>query len=188
VNQLSTLPTTGEQARRALLLLGAPAATRLVADVHGALFDGDLSTAALARLLRERAPGFCAALRPDLTAAPGLLALTDWSLDRRMVTPAARRADELAMIVRVAEFVAMRRGAGRAADRLLRELAARVPGGVEALDLADAARAALSDAGLTAQLAAEEPVRAAAAARAAELGQRQQLYGVPAVPHQRGGG
>ncbi|GIE95771.1 hypothetical protein [Paractinoplanes rishiriensis] len=188
MNQLSTLPTTGEQTRRALLLLGAPAAARFVVDVHGALFDGDLSTAALARLLRERTPGFCAALRPDLTAAPGLMALADWSLDRRIMTPAVRRADELAMIVRVAEFVAMRRGAGRAAGRLLRELAPRVPGGVEALDLAEAARDALADAALTAQIAAEGPVREAAAARAAELDQKQQLYGVPAVPHQRGGG
>jgi hypothetical protein len=188
VNQVSTLPSTAEQARHALLLLGAPAAVRLVVDVHVALFDGDLSVAGLAGLVRDRVPGLCAALRPDLTAAPGLVALTEWSLERRIVTPARRRADELAMVLRVAEFVAMRQGAGRAADRLLRELAPRVRDDIEVFDLADAARAALSDAGLAAELAAEEPNRAALVTRAGELEMRHRLYGVPAVPQQRGGG
>jgi hypothetical protein len=185
VNHLSTLPTTGEQARHALLLLGAPASARLVADVHAALFDGDLTVAAL---IRERVPGLCAALTGDLSAAPGLVALAEWPLSRRIVTPAVRRADELAMIVRVAEFVAMSPGAGRAAAGLLRELAQRVPHGVEALDLASAARAALTDPQLTAAVAAEAATREELLARAAGLDERQQLYGVPVVPRQRGNG
>jgi hypothetical protein len=188
VNHLSTLPSTIEQARHALLLLGAPAPARLLVDVHAALFDGDLSTAGVAGLLRDRVQGFCAALEPDLTAARGLVALADWPLERRIVTTAARRADELAMVVRVAEFVAMRRGAARSADRLLRELAQRVPHGSEAVDLADAARAALAEPQLIARLAAEVPIREAATRRAAGLEASQQLFGLPAVPHQRGGG
>jgi hypothetical protein len=188
VNHLSTLPTTGEQARRALLLLGAPATARLLVDVHAALFDGDLSTAALAGLERHRPTGICAALRPDLTAAPGLVALAEWPLERRIVTPAGRRADELAMVVRVAEFVAMAPTAGRAATLLLRELAQRVPDGIEALDLAEAARAALTDPGLAGRLAEEAPLREAAVANAARLDARQQLFGVQVVPHQRGNG
>ncbi|MFI5890904.1 hypothetical protein ACIA5D_12390 [Actinoplanes sp. NPDC051513] len=183
MNHLSTLPTTGEQARHALLLLGAPASARLVVDVHAALFDGDLSVAALTR---ERVPGLCSALRDDLSAAPGLVALAEWPLSRRIVTPATRQADELAMIVRVAELAAI--SPGRASLRLLRELAARVPHGVEALDLADAARAALTDPALVAKIAAEAPAREELVARAATLDERQQLYGVPAVPHQRGKG
>jgi hypothetical protein len=185
VNHLSTLPTTSEQARHALLLLGAPASARLVVDVHAALFDGDLSVGAL---VRERVPGLCAALRGDLSAAPGLVALAQWPLSRRIVTPAARRGDELAMIVRVAEFVAMAPSVSPASARLLRELAQRVPHGVEALDLAEAARAALTDPRLVAQIAAEAPAREALLARAADLDERQQLYGVQAVPHQRGNG
>jgi hypothetical protein len=183
VNHLSTLPTTAEQARHALLLLGAPAGARLVVDVHAALFDGDLSVPDLAR---EQVPGLCVALRGDLTAAPGLIALAEWPLSRRIVTPAARRADELAMIVRVAELAAM--SPGRAAARLLRELAERVPHGAEALDLAEAARAALADPELVAAIEAEEPAREALLARAARLDERQQLFGRPAVPHQRGNG
>ena len=185
MNHLSTLPTTGEQARHALLLLGAPASAPLVADVHAALFDGDLTVTAL---IRERVPGLCAALTGDLTAAPGLVALAEWPLSQRIVTPAVRRADELAMIVRVAEFVAMSPFAGRAAARLLRELAQRVPDGVEALDLAEAARVALTDPRLTDAVAAEAAARAELLDRAIDLDERQQLYGVPVVPHQRGNG
>ncbi|MCU7725254.1 hypothetical protein ODJ79_16115 [Actinoplanes sp. KI2] len=185
VNHLSALPTTGEQARHALLLLGAPASARLVVDVHAALFDGDLTVAALAR---ERVPGLCAALTGDLRAARGLVALAEWPLAQRLVTPAVRRADELAMIVRVAEFVAMSPVGGRAPAGLLRELARRVPHGVEALDLAEAARLALTDPRLTAAVAAEAEWREAALARAADLDERQRLYGIPVVPHQRGTG
>ena len=185
VNHLSTLPTAGEQARHALLLLGAPASARLVVQVHAALFDGDLTVAAL---VRERVPGLCAALSGDLSAAPGLVALAEWPLSRRIVTPAVRRADELAMIVRVAEFVAMSPVVGRAAAGLLRELAQRVPHGMEALDLAEAARSALSAASLTEAVAAEAELRAQVLARAENLDERQRLYGVPTVPHQRGHG
>jgi hypothetical protein len=187
VNPLTTLPSTAEQARHALLLLGAPAPARLVVDVHAALFDGDLSVPALTGLIRDRAPGFCCGLNPDLTPVAALAALADWPVERRIVTPAGRRADELTMVVRVAEFVAIRPYAGRSAHRLLRALAQGVPHGPEASDLAEAARAALADPRLTAALAAEAPQREAAALRAAGLDERQRLFGVPAVPHQRGG-
>jgi hypothetical protein len=185
---MSALPSTGEQARHALLLLGVPAPARVVVEAHIALFDGDLSMTDLAALMRDRAPGFCAALHPDLTAVRGFVALAEWSLERRIVTPAGRRADELVMVLRLAEFVAMRQFAGRAADRLLRQLAHRVPHGVEALDLAEAARAALGDPRLADQLAQEAPIREEAASRAAALEARQQLFGLPGVPRQRGDG
>jgi hypothetical protein len=188
VNQLSTLPSSADQARHALLLLGAPAPARLVVDVHAALFDGDLSVPALAALIRDRAPGLCAALDPGLTATGGLIALADWPLERRIVTPAGQRAETLAMIVRIAEFVAVRPWADRSAHRLLRALAADVPYGPEAVDLAAAARAALSEPGLVAAVAAESPIRAAAVARAAGLSETEQLFGRPALPRQRDGG
>lgn len=187
MNRLSSLPSTAEQARHALLLLGTPAPVRLVVDVHAALFDGDLSMAGIAALQRDRAPGFCAALTGELTAAPGLVALADWPLERRLVTPAAHRAAALTMIIRIAEFVAMRAFAARSAHRLLRELADRVPHGVESRDLADAARAALTEPALVAAIAREEPLRAAAARRAAALHPAHQLFGLPGVPHQRDG-
>jgi hypothetical protein len=184
VNHLNILPSTAEQARHALLLLGAPAPARLVADVHAALFDGDLDVPALAGLVRGRIAGLVPALAADLTATWGLIALADWPLDRRLVTPARQRADALAQVVRLAEFVAVQPLAGRAADRLLRALAAQVPHGPEAVDLGEAARAAFER--LAAAVAAEEPVRTAALRRAAVLPAEVQLFGLPGVPHQRG--
>lgn len=187
MNRLTTLPTTGEQARHALLLLGAPAPARLVVDVHAAFFDGDLSMAALAAVAHGRVPGLCVALRADLSALAGTVALAEWSLERRILTPAYSRAGELTMILRVAEFAGMRPGSGRAEELLLRALAVRVPHGPEASDLVEAVRVALADEGLNARLAAEERERTAAVQRAAELDLRQQRFGVAAVPHQRGG-
>jgi hypothetical protein len=221
MTRLSTLPGTREQARHALLLLGVPAPARLLVDVHAALFDGDLSVPGLAALLRDEerivtppgpdAPGtsardaeieggggtvlgpylVCPGLNLDLTAAPGVITLSTWPVADRLCTPVAARADALATVVRVAEFVAERPGI--CATRLMRDLAATVPGGPEAFDaldpaaLGDAARHALADASLAAAVEAEAPLRDAAAERAAHLDLRQQLFGVPAVPHQRGG-
>jgi hypothetical protein len=185
----SILPSTREQARHALLLLGAPAPARRVVRVHRALFDGDLDMAGLAGLLRtERlaaAPVVCHGLTPDLAAAH--VALAEWPLDRRILTPATARADALAAIVRIAEFVAMRTGAGRAADRLLRELAEDIPGGPEAVDVGEAAREALADPSLTAAVDAESVLRGSIARRAVALDTTQRLFGVPTLPQQRDG-
>lgn len=192
MTRLHTLPSTRDQARRALLLIGAPAPSRLVVDVHGALFDGDLTVTALAALLREEERGqhagdptayrVCPALRPDLTAARGLLTLSTWPVEGRVAVP---RADLLAAIVRIAEFIAMREAVGAAAATLLRRLADEVPGGPEAFAvqhpaaLADAARSALAATPPTSLPA--ETVR-----RWEGLEEQQRLFGLPRLPQQRG--
>jgi hypothetical protein len=186
-----------------LTLLGVPAPARLIVDVHGALFDGDLTIGALGALLRDEqrdlglpsaghVPPYrlCLALKADgLTAARGLIALSTWPLAGRVVTAASVRVDALTAIVRVAEFAAVLGGASRSVGLLLRELAAAVPGGPESYDvmnprsLADAARRALAGAD------ADRAVRDAAAERAAQLDEKHQMFGLPAVPPQtrRGG-
>jgi hypothetical protein len=190
MSRLSTLPSTREQARRALLLIGAPASLRLVVDAHGALFDGDLTVAALVALLREEERGhpagaayrICPALQPDLTAARGLLTLSTWPVEGRV---ARSPADLLAAIVRIAEFIAMREAAGAAAADLLRRLADEVPGGPEAYAvqdptaLADAARAALADLPVP-------PLPVQTVQQWTALDEQQQDFGLPRVPHQRG--
>jgi len=138
----------------------------------------------------------CPGLNPDLTAARGTVTLAEWSLDDRLGTPAVNRARHLVATIRVAEFAAVRSGAGPATHDLLRRLTAEVPGATESItrptatgvaaDLAAAARAALDDPALAAAAAAEEPLRASALVRAARLDDRQRLFGVPPVPHQRG--
>jgi hypothetical protein len=187
MNRLTTLPSAREQARHALLLLGAPAPARLVVATHRALFDGDLDVPGLADLLRtERrapAPTICHGLSADL--APTHVALAEWPLDRRVVTPVAARVAALTAVIRIAEFVAMRPGAGRDPERLLRSLAAAVPGGPEAADLGAAARDALE--ALAAAEAAEAALRESVVARASALDPARRLFGVPPVPRQRGG-
>src|SRR5688572_12710907 len=192
MTRLSTLPSTREQARRALLLIGAPASLRLVVDVHGALFDGDLTVAALVALVREEKRGhvagaayrICPALQPDLTAARGLLTLSTWPVAGRIANPPA---DLLAAIVRIAEFIAMREVAGGAAAALLRRLADEVPGGPEAY--AVQSPAALADAARVAVAALPvRPLPAETAQQWARLDEQQQLFGLPRVPHQRGRG
>ena len=193
MTRLSTMPSIREQARRALLLIGAPAPARLVVDVHGALFGGDLSRSALAALLRDEerewsadappAYSICPALQADLTADRGRLTLSTWPVAGRIAAPAA---DGLAAVVRIAEFVAMRESAGQTAAALLRGLADGVPGGPEAYAvqnpsaLADAARAALAAAPAT--QVPEEIIQ-----RWATLDPRQRVWGGPTLPQQRRG-
>ncbi len=200
MTRLSTLPSAREQAHHVLTLLGVPAPAGLIVDVHGALYPGDLTVAALTRLLREEERAFdgtaayhlCVGLNAtDLAPVGGLLALSTWPLTGRIVTATSVRVDALTAVVRVAEFAAVQAGASVAAARLLRGLAAGVPGGPEAYDvmdpgaLADAARAALADPALAAAATADRSVRAAAADRAASrLDRRQQLFGVRPVPRQ----
>lgn len=212
MNGPSVLPTPREQAHHVLTLLGAPAAARLAVDVHGALFDSDLSTGGLGGLLRDEArtygtprsvpPGeprchLCCGLdAARLTPAPGLVALSTWPLAVRLVTPVSLRVNALTMVVRIAEFAAVRPGASRATEQLLRRLAADVPGGPEAHDvlrpgvLAEAARAALAAPRLANAAAADRAVREAAAVRAESLDEHQRLFGLSPVPRQssrRGG-
>ena len=198
-----TLPSGREQAQHALLLLGAPAPARLVVEVHAALFDGDLQMSSLAALIRAGqqatvagagsadAYEICLGLNLDLTAVRGMPALAAWPLERRIVTPAVARVDALTMVLRVVEFALARPGLGAPVARLLRQLAELVPGGPEAVDvldpgaLAQAATEALAAPALALAVEREQPARAAAMARAARLEPAQQLFGVPAVPHQR---
>ena len=182
--------------------LSVPALVALLRDEERALAAGpDAPATALTgdpagghgETVRRPYPGYliCPGLNTDLTAARGVLTVSTWAFADRICTPAVARADALAATVRVAELVAMRPGA--CATWLLRRLAATVPGGPEALDvlnpaaLADVGRAALDDPALAAAVAAEQPIREAAVLRAAELDERQRLFGVPAVPQQRGG-
>jgi hypothetical protein len=133
----------------------------------------------------------CPGLNLDLTPARGLVTLSTWSVAERICTPAVARAEALAIVVRVAEFVAVRPGTCGA--WLLRQLAETVPGGPETVDplkplaLAEVARAALTNRALVDAVAAEQPAREAAAARATQLDERTRLFGVPSVPHQRDG-
>jgi hypothetical protein len=171
MNRLSTLPSAREQARQALLLLGVPAPARLVVQVHRALFDGDLDMSGVAALLRaERlaaSPVVCHGLTAELS--PMHVALAEWPLERRIVTPATAKADELSAYARIRQFVAIRPGASRSAHELLQSFAL--------------APESISEAAV----AAEAPIREAAVRLAQSRTTIEQLFGVPVVPHPRSG-
>jgi hypothetical protein len=168
---LSTLPSAREQARHALILLGTPAPARLVVAVHRALFDGDLDMPAVAGLLRaERrvaAPVVCHGLTPCL--APIHVALTQWPLERRIVTPAIARANLSSSVGRIRGFVAIRPGASRAAAKLLAALDDEL---TATSHLPSSPDVDLAEVGLRAEARTE----------------RERWFGVPTVPHPRAGG
>jgi hypothetical protein len=184
------------QAHHALALLSVPASPWLIAGVHAA-FSGfsDLTGGALVRLLRDEERAYrggastssyhlCPALTAgDLAPARGLIAVSTWPLEHRVIGPLSRRVCLLTALVRLAGHAARLPGASPAVTGLLRGLAAEVPGGLEEFDpmrpwlVAGPARAALAGCA-----AADAEHRAEAAARAlAALNEAELLYGrVPA--------
>ncbi|GAA1875515.1 hypothetical protein GCM10009736_49460 [Actinomadura bangladeshensis] len=150
-----------DQVHQALTLLGAPAAPKLIGSVYAAFFPGEIPGTRLTSLRRDEERSFrtapyarpyylCAALTADLLApARGLLTVSTWPLEQRIVGPLSPRTDFLTAAVRLAEH------AGRGTpspdvQRLLWRFASNIPGAVtgtvgtaDPVRLADAARAEL---------------------------------------------
>ncbi|WP_248958575.1 hypothetical protein [Sphaerisporangium perillae] len=132
-----------EQVHQALTLLGVPAAAKMIVAVHAALRAGSLKGAQLASLRRDEERSFrtspfarpyylCAALTDRLSASRGLLAVSTWPLEQRVVGPLSPRVDFLTTAIRVAEHIMRMVGAGEqappSAQRLLSRLAHNIPG------------------------------------------------------------
>ncbi|EWC64449.1 hypothetical protein UO65_0056 [Actinokineospora spheciospongiae] len=132
-----------EHVHRALTLLRAPAAPKLIVNVHEAFFSGELPPTKLSSLRRDEersyrsAPGarpyyLCPALAHDLLApARALLTLSTWPLERRIIGPLSPRVDFLGSAIRVGEAVLAATpstdNAGHLATRLLRRFATNIP-------------------------------------------------------------
>ncbi|MCT2592154.1 hypothetical protein LHJ74_19975 [Streptomyces sp. N2-109] len=192
-----------EQVHRALALLGAPASPKLISSVHEAFFHGPLVVPQLAALRRDeeraalaqgsagavaqaRRYHICAALTHDrLAPARGLLALSTWPLERRVLGPLGPRTDFLTHAGRLAEHAERLRVSGCAPSesggRLLRRFALNIPGAHEdeheepepgRIIAAVRTEAAMHG-------AADDRQRTETAARArAQLSSAQQLFGV----------
>lgn len=150
-----------EQVHQVLTLLGAPAAPKLIGPVYAAFFPGEVAGSRLTSLRRDEQRSFrtapyarpfylCAALTADLLApARGLLTVSTWPLEQRIVGPLSPRTDFLTSAIRLAEH------AGRGTPspdvlRLLWRFASNIPGAVtgtvgtvDPAALAEAARAEL---------------------------------------------
>ncbi|MFI6791582.1 hypothetical protein ACIBG4_30065 [Nonomuraea sp. NPDC050383] len=197
------LVTVREQAHQALDLLGVPAQPRLIAAVNEAFFGGSLRGAQLTSLRRDEERSFasspfgrpyylCAALTDRLSPARGLLAVSAWPLERRMVGPLSPRVHFLTCAVAVARRLCpdpgSEAGAGTGTEvepdpqveRLLARMARNIPGGAahdlgppDPLRVIEAARAELAvHAGRDTRDRAELAKRAAA-----QLGDRARLFG-----------
>jgi hypothetical protein len=138
----SLLPVR-EQVHQALTLLGVPAAAKMIVAVHGALRAGSLKGAQLTSLRRDEERSFgtspfarpyylCAALTDRLSASRGLLAVSTWPLEQRVVGPLSPRVDFLTTAIRVAEHILRLAETGEqappSAQRLLSRLAQNIPG------------------------------------------------------------
>ncbi|MFD9477170.1 MULTISPECIES: hypothetical protein [Streptomyces] len=185
-----------EQVHQALTLLGAPAPPKLISSVYEAFFTEPLIATKLASLRRDEERSFsaqgyarpyyiCAALAHDrLTPARGLLAVSVWPLERRIVGPLSPRTDFLIHAIGTAEQVLRLDAAGYpasdAAHQLLRRFALNIPGAYddEQIDPERVISAARTEAAVHQE--ADDSLRRAAANRArGQLADLQQLFGAP---------
>lgn len=133
-----------EQVCEALSLLQVPAAPKLIATVHQAFFATTFPTARVTSLRRDEERSFrtapfarpyyiCAALTADfLSPSRGLLAVSTWPLERRVIGSLSPRVDFLTAAVQVAKTIGRIPGPPPAAHRLLWRFAASIPGAVRA--------------------------------------------------------
>ncbi|NUR63792.1 MAG: hypothetical protein HOV87_34800 [Catenulispora sp.] len=192
-----------EHVHRALMLLGTPAAPKLIVGVHEAFFPGELSASKLSSLRRDEersyrsSPGarpyyLCMALAHDLlTPVRALVTISTWALEQRIIGPLSPRVDFLTGAVHIAKAVhnsaqSTADGPSPAALRLLWRFAVNIPdalprsapgheGALDPQQVIDAAEAELE-----VHADADRAVRTEAARRARKsLGDDQQLFGAP---------
>jgi hypothetical protein len=189
-----------EQVYEALSLLQVPAAPRLIATVHEALFATTFSTVRVTSLRRDEERSFrtapftrpyyiCAALTADfLSASRALLAVSTWPMERRVIGSLSPRVDFLSAAIRVAEAIERIPAPDPAARRLLWRFAAGIPGAAHSSGSVDpqTVRSA-AEAELAVHIDADTRTRHEAAERARrQLSDVEQLFGTKLKPAGRG--
>jgi hypothetical protein len=181
-----------EQVYEALSLLQVPAAPRLIATVHEAFFGSTFPTAKVTSLKRDEERSFrtapfarpyyiCAALSADyLSPSRGLLAVSTWPMERRVIGSLSPRVDFLTAAIRVADAIERIPTPPLSARRLLQRFASSIPGAPgEIRDQVqpDVVRRA-ADAELSVHSEADSRMRREAADRARrQLADAEQLFG-----------
>jgi hypothetical protein len=129
-----------EQVHEALSVLQVPAAPRLIATVHEAFFATTFPTSRLTSLRRDEERSFrtapfarpyyiCAALATDfLVPSRGLLAVSTWPMEQRLIGPLSPRVDFLVSAINVAQAIERIPEPVPAARALLARFAANVRG------------------------------------------------------------
>jgi hypothetical protein len=132
-----------EQVYEALSLLQVPAAPKLIATVHEAFFGSTFPTTRVTSLKRDEERSFrsapfarpyyvCAALSADyLSPSRGLLAVSTWPMERRVIGSLSPRVDFLTAAIRVAEAIERIPTPPPTARRLLQRFAGNIPGATQ---------------------------------------------------------
>jgi hypothetical protein len=202
---LGSLLPLREQVYEALSLLQVPAAPKLIATVHEAFFGSTFPTTRVTSLKRDEERSFrtapfarpyyiCAALSADyLSPSRGLLAVSTWPMERRVIGSLSPRVDFLTAAIRVADAIERIPTPPLAARLLLQRFAASIPGAapVSGTTLAsgspdrvkpDVVRQA-ADAELSVHANADSRMRKEAADRARrQLADAEQFFGTKLQP------
>jgi len=187
VREIPLLPLR-EQVHEALGLLTVPAAPKLISTVHEAFFAAGFPSAKLTSLRRDEERSFraapfsrpyyiCAALTADrLAPVRGLLAISTWSMERRVIGSLSPRADFLTAAIQVAAAIDRMPSPVPAASRLLWRFAASIPGARQHAEPRTITEAALAE--LKVHKATDQAMRKAGAERARErLDDAEQFFG-----------
>ena len=185
--ELPLLPLR-EQVYEALDLLTVPAAPKLISTIHEAFFTTGFASAKLTSLRRDEERSFrsapfarpyyiCAALTADMLApVRGLMAISTWPMERRVIGSLSPRVDFLTAAIRVAAAVDRLSSPVPAASRLLWRFAASIPGAAQHAKPRTVTEAAIAE--LKVHEAADQATRKAGAARArAQLDDAEQCFG-----------
>jgi hypothetical protein len=119
-----------------------PAAPKLIATVHEAFFGSTFPTIRVTSLKRDEERSFrsapfarpyyiCAALSADyLSPSRGLLAVSTWPMEKRMIGSLSPRVDFLTAAIHVADAIERIPTPPRSARQLLQRFAGNIPGAV----------------------------------------------------------
>lgn len=133
-----------EQVYEALSLLQVPAAPKLIATVHEAFFGSTFPTTRVTSLKRDEERSFrsapfarpyyiCAALSADyLSPSRGLLAVSTWPMEKRVIGSLSPRVDFLTAAIHVADAIERIPVPPPAARQLLQRFAGNIPGAAPA--------------------------------------------------------
>jgi hypothetical protein len=132
-----------EQVYEALSLLQVPAAPKLIATVHEAFFGSTFPTTRVTSLKRDEERSFrsapfarpyyiCAALSADyLSPSRGLLAVSTWPMEKRVIGSLSPRVDFLTAAIHVADAIERIPTPPPTARQLLQRFAGNIPGAVQ---------------------------------------------------------
>jgi len=188
---------TGGSARQTVVAtlaeIGVPARARLISDYAEARFGEQVESRALSALRRdERRAWGSSSSRPTYVVPAlegrffqpirGLLALSDWPMERRLVGPWSERTDHLVATAQLARQLAWLNERDRdVAERLapvVASMARSIPGAMEGPDVDTARVEAAAEAEREELAARDDPWRSEAAARARQqLSEGEQLWG-----------